>query len=99
MRIGLGCMRLSTDPDRDEQRALATLRAALDAGITTLDTARAYGCDEADLGHNERLIARALATRPDAPRPRVIRATSLLVSATAAGGVARVRAPPRRRGA
>lgn len=72
MRIGLGCMRLSTDPDRDEERALATLHAALDAGITTLDTARAYGWDEADLSHNERLIARALAARPDAPRPRVI---------------------------
>lgn len=72
MRIGLGCMRLSTDPDREEARALATLHAALAAGVTTLDTARAYGRDESDLGHNERLIARALAERPDAARPRVI---------------------------
>ena len=72
MRIGLGCMRLSTDLDRDEERALATLHAALDAGVTTLDTAHAYGRDESELGHNERLIARALAERPTAPRPRVI---------------------------
>src|SRR5262245_42262079 len=31
---GLGCMRLSTEPDRDEARAIAVLHAALDAGIT-----------------------------------------------------------------
>ena len=43
LRIGLGCMRLSTDEDRDEERALATIAAAVDAGITVFDTARAYG--------------------------------------------------------
>ena len=59
-RIGLGCMRLSTDADRDEQRALATIAAAVDAGTTVFDTARAYGHGEHDLGHNERLLARAL---------------------------------------
>jgi aryl-alcohol dehydrogenase-like predicted oxidoreductase len=57
-------MRLSTDPDRDEARAVATVRAALDAGIDLLDTARAYGLDDADAGHNERLIARAAHGRP-----------------------------------
>jgi len=57
-------MRLSTDPDRDDARALATVTAALDAGVVLLDTARAYGRDEADVGHNEGLIARALAARP-----------------------------------
>ena len=60
LRIGLGCMRLSTDSDRDAARACATIAAALDAGITVFDTARAYGLDEADLGHNERLLAAAL---------------------------------------
>src|SRR5678809_795138 len=59
MRIGLGCMRLSTEPERDDDRAQATLRAALDIGIELFDTARSYGHDEGDLGHNERLIARA----------------------------------------
>ncbi len=57
----IGCMRLSTDPDRDDDRSIAVLRAALDAGTTLFDTADAYGHDERDLGHNERLIARALA--------------------------------------
>jgi aryl-alcohol dehydrogenase-like predicted oxidoreductase/predicted kinase len=53
-------MRLSTDPGRDEQRALDTIAAAAEAGVTVFDTARAYGLDESDLGHNERLLARAL---------------------------------------
>ena len=60
LRVGLGCMRLSTDADRDEQRAVETIAAAVDAGITVFDTARAYGRDETELGHNERLLARAL---------------------------------------
>jgi aryl-alcohol dehydrogenase-like predicted oxidoreductase len=53
LRIGLGCMRLSTDADRDEGRALATIGAAVEAGMTLFDTARAYG-------DNESLLARAL---------------------------------------
>lgn len=59
--IGLGCMRLSTAADRDDERGIAVIRAALDAGATLLDTADAYCLDEGDVGHNERLIARALA--------------------------------------
>ena len=46
-------MRLSTDEDRDEERSLATIAAAADAGITVFDTARAYG-------DNERLLTRGL---------------------------------------
>ena len=61
-RIAMGCMRLSTERDRDEDRALAVLHAALDAGVTLLDTADAYAWDDGERGHNERLIARALAT-------------------------------------
>jgi aryl-alcohol dehydrogenase-like predicted oxidoreductase/predicted kinase len=53
-------MRLSTDDDRDEERALATIAAAAEAGIRIFDTARAYGRDASELGHNERLLARAL---------------------------------------
>ena len=60
-RIGLGCMRLSTEPDRDEPTAIAVLHAAFDAGITLLDTADAYCFDDTERGHNERLIARAIA--------------------------------------
>jgi histidinol phosphatase-like enzyme len=39
----MGCMRLSTGEGRDEARALSTLHAALEAGVTLLDTADAYG--------------------------------------------------------
>ena len=58
--LALGCMRLSTDPDRDEGAALAVLHAALNAGVTLVDTADAYCRDDNERGHNERLIARAL---------------------------------------
>ncbi len=58
--IAIGCMRLSTAADRDDDRAIAVLHAALDAGVTLLDTANAYCWDDSETGHNERLIARAL---------------------------------------
>ena len=58
--IGLGCMRLSTVPDRDDARSIAVIRAALDAGATVLDTADAYCHHDGETGHNERLIAQAL---------------------------------------
>jgi len=62
MTAGLGCMRLSTEADRDEMRATAVLHAALDAGIEFFDTADAYCWDDNERGHNERLIALALAS-------------------------------------
>ncbi len=55
-------MRLSTAPERNDDHAVAVIHAALDAGVTFVDTADAYGHDERDAGHNERLVARALAT-------------------------------------
>lgn len=58
-------MRLSTEPTRDASVALATLEAALDAGVRIFDTARSYALDEHDLGHNEELLARALKRRSD----------------------------------
>ena len=60
LRIGLGCMRLSTDEERGAERALETIAAAVDAGLTVFDTAHAYGHGEHELGHNERLLARGL---------------------------------------
>jgi aryl-alcohol dehydrogenase-like predicted oxidoreductase len=60
LRIGLGCMRLSTDENRDEELALETIAAAAEAGVTVFDTARTYGRGAAELGHNESLLARAL---------------------------------------
>jgi aryl-alcohol dehydrogenase-like predicted oxidoreductase/predicted kinase len=62
MTIGLGCMRLSTAPDRDDSRSIAVIHAALDAGATLLDTSNAYCHDATETGHNERLIAEALRT-------------------------------------
>jgi aryl-alcohol dehydrogenase-like predicted oxidoreductase/predicted kinase len=53
-------MRMSTGEGRDEELADATVAAAAAAGVTVFDTARAYGCGESDLSHNERLLARTL---------------------------------------
>ncbi|MER5601291.1 aldo/keto reductase [Streptomyces sp. NPDC002265] len=59
--IGLGAMPLSIEGRPDERRALATVHAALDAGVTLLDTADSYTLPDAEPGHNELLVARALA--------------------------------------
>ncbi|MEU5185167.1 aldo/keto reductase [Streptomyces longwoodensis] len=59
--IGLGGMPMSIEGRPDEERSLATLRAALDAGVTLIDTADAYHRDADEVGHNETLIAKALA--------------------------------------
>ncbi len=65
-------MRLSTDDDRDEELALATIAAAAEAGVTVFDTAHAYGHGEAELGHNERLLARALRRCGAGPSARIV---------------------------
>src|SRR5262245_46130525 len=74
MTIGLGCMRLSTVSPRDSARGIAVIHAALDAGVTLLDTADAYCLDENEVGHNERLITHALRTW-QGDRARVVVAT------------------------
>jgi aryl-alcohol dehydrogenase-like predicted oxidoreductase len=64
---GLGCMGMSQSygpADRDE--SVATINAALDAGVTLLDTADVYG-----LGHNEELVGAAIKSR----RSEVVLAT------------------------
>ena len=61
--IGLGAMPLSTKDDRPSpEDARAVVHAALDAGVTLVDTADAYAGDEAEFGHNEELVAAALAS-------------------------------------
>jgi aryl-alcohol dehydrogenase-like predicted oxidoreductase/predicted kinase len=65
-------MRLSTDESRDDPRALETIAAAVDAGITVFDTARAYGRGEGELGHNERLLARALRSSGGEATARIV---------------------------
>jgi aryl-alcohol dehydrogenase-like predicted oxidoreductase len=49
----------------DEPDALRTIHCAIDAGVTLIDTADAYCLDENEIGHNERLIAKALRGRHD----------------------------------
>jgi aryl-alcohol dehydrogenase-like predicted oxidoreductase len=63
-RAGLGLMGMSgIYGAADEQESVATIRAALDAGITLLDTGDFYG-----MGHNELLLSRVLR---DVPRDGV----------------------------
>ncbi|MGW6023412.1 aldo/keto reductase [Streptomyces sp. NPDC055099] len=58
--VGLGAMPLSIEHRPDEQQAIATIHAALDAGITLIDTADSYHWHAEETGHNELLIACAL---------------------------------------
>ncbi len=58
--LGLGGMPMSIQGRPDEEQAIATIHAALEAGMTFLDTADVYCQDHTDYGHNERLIAKAL---------------------------------------
>jgi aryl-alcohol dehydrogenase-like predicted oxidoreductase len=58
--IGLGAMPMSLSSRPPEERSVRTIHAAIDAGVNLIDTADAYAWDENDVGHNERLIARAL---------------------------------------
>lgn len=63
--IGLGAMPMSMNgdgvlPPRDE--AIATVHAALDAGVTFIDTADIYAPSWDEMGHNERIVRDALAS-------------------------------------
>jgi len=59
--LGLGCMGMSgMYGPADEQESIATIHAALDAGVNLLDTGDYYAA-----GHNEMLIGRAIADRRD----------------------------------
>ncbi|PSM37517.1 aldo/keto reductase [Streptomyces dioscori] len=60
--IGLGGMPMSIEGRPDEARSVAAVHAALDEGVTLFDTADAYHRDAHEVGHNESLIARAVAS-------------------------------------
>ena len=72
--VGFGGMHLSIVDRPDEATAIRVIHAALDAGITLLDTADVYCLDDREIGHNERLMARAL-REWRGPRDEVIVAT------------------------
>ncbi|MET8450713.1 aldo/keto reductase [Streptomyces sp. NPDC005209] len=66
--LGLGCMGMSAlYGDTDRAESIATIHAALEAGVTLLDTGDFYG-----MGHNELLIGEALRTAPAARREQAL---------------------------
>src|SRR6478609_5599228 len=66
--LGLGCMGMSAlYGDADRAESIATIHAALEAGITLLDTGDFYG-----MGHNEMLIGEALKSAPPSRRDSAI---------------------------
>ncbi|HXR23122.1 MAG TPA: aldo/keto reductase [Acidimicrobiales bacterium] len=60
--IGLGEMPMSIEGRPDEARSIDTIHAALDAGMTLIDTADAYSLGGPETGHGEVLVAKALAS-------------------------------------
>lgn len=58
--VGLGAMPLSVAGRPTRERALATVRAAYEAGVTFIDVADAYCLDATEFGHNESLVAELL---------------------------------------
>lgn len=75
-------MHLSIQERPPEEQGIRVIHAALDAGVTFIDTADVYCLDEGDIGHNERLVAETLRRRPGS-RERIIVGTK--------GGVTRPR--------
>lgn len=62
--MGLGAMPLSISNRPGEGVAIRVLHTAWDAGVQLVDTANVYCLDDRDIGHNERLIRKALELRP-----------------------------------
>jgi aryl-alcohol dehydrogenase-like predicted oxidoreductase len=63
--IGLGAMPMSMNNDNkypEEPQAIATIHAALDSGITLIDTADVYAPTWDSMGHNETLVGKAMAS-------------------------------------
>lgn len=59
-QIGLGGMPLSLAGRPAKSEAVKVIHASLRSGVTLIDTADVYCLDQAEIGHNERLIAEAL---------------------------------------
>lgn len=72
--LGFGAWNLSSAGRPPDDEGVRAIHAAIDAGLTLIDTADSYCIDEHDFHHNETLIARALRERP-ADRGRVFIAT------------------------
>src|SRR5262245_33044291 len=61
--IGLGEMPMSLAGRPDEEQSIRTIHTALNNGANLIDTADAYAWDDRDIGHGERLVAKALKGR------------------------------------
>jgi aryl-alcohol dehydrogenase-like predicted oxidoreductase len=72
--VGYGGMHVSIEGRPAEDVSIRVLHAVLGAGATLLDTANVYCLDDTDLGHNERLLAKALRTWSGA-REKILVAT------------------------
>ena len=70
--VGLGAMPLSVEGRPHRRQAIRTVHAALDAGVTLIDTADAYCTGPSEIGHNERLIAEALRSWRGRPEDVVV---------------------------
>lgn len=62
-RIGLGGMPMSIQGRPEREQCIKTIHASVDAGVRLIDTADVYCLDDDDIGHNEALIAKAMADR------------------------------------
>ncbi|MFC9387721.1 aldo/keto reductase [Streptomyces venezuelae] len=80
--LGLGCMGMSAlYGEADRAESVATIHAALEAGVTLLDTGDFYG-----MGHNELLINEALRTAPAAAREQALTSVKFGALRTVEGG-------------
>ncbi|MFF6881965.1 aldo/keto reductase [Streptomyces sp. NPDC012421] len=80
--LGLGCMGMSAlYGEADRAESIATIHAALEAGVTLLDTGDFYG-----MGHNELLIAEALRTAPPGRREQALTSVKFGALRTVEGG-------------
>ncbi|MEE1766669.1 aldo/keto reductase [Streptomyces sp. SP18BB07] len=80
--LGLGCMGMSAlYGGADRAESIATIHAALEAGVTLLDTGDFYG-----MGHNELLIGEALRTAPAAHREQALTSVKFGALRDADGG-------------
>ncbi|WP_435970132.1 aldo/keto reductase [Streptomyces sp. Qhu_M48] len=80
--LGLGCMGMSAlYGESDRAESIATIHAALDAGVTLLDTGDFYG-----MGHNELLIAEALRSAPATAREQALTSVKFGALRTVEGG-------------
>ena len=88
--LGLGCMGMSAlYGGADRAESIATIHAALEAGVTLIDTGDFYG-----MGHNELLINEALRTAPAGAREKALTSVKFGALRTVEGGFTGVDGSP-----